>query len=226
MSAVALKNILVICSTDSPIGNYMPGYTADYLQGNSQQIIRKIYGPYQVEKFIAGEDKGGYFPQDLPDKKNHFDGIVFLGCNCIHQLFESINSLTPNIFDEKYFINIYDMLKDDGIICFIERKDSLKRFRNSMKQARHGNNVFKNENEHIYNSPDKFSYTTVPLTRLKRSVAFNSLINKLHTSWSTYFKEIDRDGNVLYIKKQLIKGGNKRRKRKIRKTRKIRKSRI
>lgn len=116
------------------------------------------------------------------------------------------------------------MLKDDGIICFIERKDSLKRFRNSMKRVRN-TNVFNNENEHKYNDPDKFSYTTVPLTRLKRIVEFNLLINKLQTRWSTYFEKIDVNGNVLYKKKEQV-GGNKRRKRKIRKTRKIRKSRI
>ena len=225
MAAALEKKLLVICSTNKPKnGSYRAEDTADYLQGNTQSIIFSIYGPNEVERFINGVNDNDYFPYSLPfDQEKHFDGIVFLGCNCLHQLFEDVNVPGTNIYDEQTFKNIHKILKDDGIICFIERKRTLRRTRISMKTNRKGINLREGENEHKYNDPDDKSYTTVPLTRLKFKKEFNSLIPTLTGRWGLYFYETDFNGHIVYRKNQLIEGGNNRRKRKIRKT--IRKSR-
>ena len=175
------KTVLVICS-------FAKG--TDYPRQDNQIMLKSLLGDDFVPEFM------GEYPANLPTDKL-FDAVLFGGCNVLTWLFRG--DYEPGMK------KLSTILKDDGIVIFVENKNYVTKLAGEDHYASH--------------------VLTMPINSIKLQMTLandnSGLKQDIISTWNKYFTRTDIDKYIVY--KKQTSGG--RRKNAKRKTRKIRKTR-
>lgn len=176
------KIVLVICSSWKD---------RDFPREENQVMLKKLLGEDYVPEFMKE------YPQDLPSGKQ-FDAILFAGCNVLTWLFGYDNKHEPGMN------TLSTILKDDGIIIFVENTGYIKALSGEGHYEKH---VLSIPIENIQ------LFTTIPDNG-------SGLKQEIIQSWKKYFTQTQADKYIVYKKN---KEGGKRKRRSL--TRRKRKTR-
>jgi hypothetical protein len=170
------KEVLVICS--SPGG-------MNYPRQENKRMLETLLGADYVPTFLTTQDGfQGSYPTNLP-KDHHFDAVLFAGCNVLQWLFKHDY--------ESGMQALSSILRNDGIIIFVENKNYVTKFGGPEHYGQHSLTISLNK------------MTVFPTVLNDKTGVKDQMLN----TWNKYFT-LMQIGDYIVYRKNSTSGGRRK----------------